>query len=194
MLFNPHTTNLPTIPGTRMLADSLGLSGCTLQDPFELDRWWTIQWLFAPLPGRALGGVRAKLLDQRGFVTFCNQRDLEVLLGYAAPGARCHWLDDEYPTPGDRDWFGLCCDPEDLLDDLYECELRMRSGSMNPLPSNLEMRRFVHFGDNDDAVELLTLLHDRDPVSGAAPDVRLETLERRWVRVEKTRADWRLVI
>src|ERR1700689_4821822 len=117
---------LEVFNGTRLLRNDFGLIGESIEDPFTPQRIWTIQGIYAPVPGRALGGVRAKLTDQHEFVTFCNQRDLEVLLGLGTPGRWCRWLGDEYIEPGDRAWCGFCTDAEDLRDDLYERELMLR--------------------------------------------------------------------
>lgn len=190
MLLNPFTTKLPTLPGTRMLADSLGLSGYVLQDPKDGWRVWTIQWLFSPIKGRSLGGIRARLLDQYGFTTFCNQKDLEVMLGCGVPGKRCPWTAGTYSEPGDCDWFGFCMDTEDLLDDLHERELRLRNGSSEVLPRSMELSRLVHLDHNEDAQELFILLQDADRRTGMAPDARLETIEGRWARVEKLPVKW----
>jgi hypothetical protein len=131
-------------------------------------------------------------MDQHGFVSFCNQRDLEVLLGYAFPGQHCSWLHRSYPSPEDHEWYGPCADEEDLIDDLFERELRLRnSGNAGALPSGLEIVRRVHLDANNDVEELFTLLWDRDNSTGVAPDTRLETISDRWKRVERNRLEWR---
>jgi len=150
-----------------------------------------VQGVFAPLEGRALGGVRTKLVDQKGFVAFCNQRDMEVLIGMALPGTYCSWAEEAYVGPEDEEWFGLCCDEEDLLDDLYEREMMLRAqvpGGV--LTTELDIARRVHLTKNDDHEELFVLLGDYEPETGMFPDRRFETLERRWIRSERRRVRW----
>lgn len=190
MLLNPCKTRLSTIPGTRILEDNFGLAGFTYVDPASPERVWVLEYLLAPVPGRALGGIRARLTDDKGFVTFCNQRDLEVMIGVASPGDHCFWAGNPYPGPGDEDWYGLCADRQDLLDDLYDRELRLREQYPGILPNHLEISRRVHGNDVLDAEELHVLLWDGDPISGYGPDTRLETIERRWARAERTTVKW----
>ena len=189
MLINPFKTSMVTVPGTRILEESFGLAGFQYTDPREPQRAWTLQYLLAPIPGRALGGVRARFTDSKDFVSFCNQRDLEVLTGIAKPGDHCFWLEEKYPGPEDNEWYGLCLDSEDLLDDLHDRELRLREQHPGILPSDLEIVRRVH-DDGSDSEELHKLLWDADLETGQGPDPRLETIERRWVRVERTKISW----
>jgi hypothetical protein len=193
VLIHPLQHKLGVIPGTRFLETDLGLSGAYVLDPLEPDRHWTVQWLLAPIPGRRLGGVRAKLADTRGFVTFINQRDLEVILGHGRPGDYCTWTGKNYPGPQDPDWYGLCCDEEDLLDDLHEreCRLREQYTTQPWLPTGLEMTRRVHLGQHQDVEELFTLLWDMNPDTGQYPDATINNTYRRWARVEQTRLTWR---
>ena len=107
MIINPYRNPPQAIPGTRMLEETLGVTGARVPDTLNMQRIWEVQGLYMPVGGRALGGVRAKLTDQKGFVTFCNQRDLEVLLGDAAPGTYCAWNETEYVGPDDENWFGF---------------------------------------------------------------------------------------
>jgi hypothetical protein len=189
MLINPFKTKVATIPGTRILEESFGLTGFQYTDPREPSRAWALQYLLAPIRGRALGGIRAKFVDSKGFVSFCNQRDLEIITGIAQPGDYCPWLGDNYPGPEDKEWFGLCTDTEDLLDDLQDRELRLREQYPGVLPSNLEIVRRIH-DEGSDSEELMQLLWDMDIETGQGPDPRLETIERRWVRVERTKLSW----
>jgi hypothetical protein len=190
VLFNPHKQRIPVIPGTRILQSDLGLTGFQYKDPVDSSRIWILQYLFAPIPRRVLGGIRAKLMDSKGFITFCNQRDLEILLGIAQPGDYCCWTDSDYPEIGDKEWYGLCVDEEDLADDLHERELRLRQQYPGILPSNLEITRRIHDGKAD-AEELDLLLWDMDTRTGLGPDTRIETIDRRWVRIERTPLRWK---
>lgn len=191
MLINVYQQRPAVVPGTRLLQETLGVVGASLLDPSNAARRWEVQGLYAPINGRALGGIRVKLMDQKGFVTFCNQRDFEVLVGLAKPGDPIHWREDEYVGPDDRDWFGFCCDEDDLLDDLYERELFLRAelpGGL--LVPGMETERRVHLTAGNDCEELYIVTQDYDPVSGLFPDTRFETLERRWIRSERRRVRW----
>jgi hypothetical protein len=187
MLFNPFTTSLPTNTGTRALREDfvypLQLVGRQLFDPKEPWRLWTVQWLYAPLRKRSLGGIRTKLVDSSGYVTFCNQRDLETLLGLGPPGQRVPWERSEYYLePSDPDWYGLCADADDLEDDLYERELHLRYAAPDycaPLPQYSEIHRLVHYDEGNDYAELYLLRQDSDNT--------FEHVAQRWTRVDKQR-------
>ena len=125
-------------------------------------------------------GLMTKLEDAKGYVTFCNQRDLEVLLGMGIPGQRCAWLKDDYLEPSDPDWYGLCADADDLQDDLQERELLIRNSQPNPssyLQPYIRLSRLVHLDEGNDVMELLMLLQD----TGYA----LDDISKRWTRVER---------
>jgi len=192
VLINPNKVRLPTIPGTRILEEDFGLPGFQCLDALQPSRVWTLQYLCAPILRRRVGGVRAKFTDNKGYVTFCNQRDLEVLIGLAKPGSKCHWADTEYVSMGEPDWFGLCTDDEDLDDDLLDRELRLREYYPEVLPEGLQIIRRIHDGGSADTEELLILLADMDRYTGYYPDPRLETIHNRWVRVERTKLLWEL--
>lgn len=195
MLLNPMQS-LPTLPGSRMLTNCLGLVGALIEDPLQPDRVWTLCNLFTPIQGRALGGIRAKLIDQKEFISFINQRDLELLLDIAKPGDWCHYTGGTYPFINDEEsgWFGICCDSEDLLDDLHERELLLRQEYGVPLPAHLQLTRRIHHDDDREEEELLLLLWDKDPETNYSPDARLETLMRRWSTIERTRLRWSRVL
>ena len=198
MLVNPfrYQAALTTIPGSRMLSETMGLIGANFEDSKYPQRLWTIVNLFAPIQNRHLGGIRAKLQDQKGFVTFCNQRDQELLLGLAKPGNLCAWTDAEYPELDSKDFFGMCTDEEDLEDDLFERELHLRSlMASSPeypdvIPYGYELVRLVHVSRSRDVEERYTMLYDCDPQTGYGPDPRFDTLGRRWVRVERNNLRW----
>lgn len=192
MLVNSFTDrgkcDITPIPGTRIIDSTMGIIGATFQDVNKASRVWTVHALYTPVTGRAIGGVRAKVVDQKGFVSFCNQRDLEVLLQLASAGSYCEWLDQEYVDVDDRDWIGLALDGDDLLDDLFDRELEARAmcppGAM--LPSGMSFERLLHDGEDNDYAEVLMLMTDTDPMTGMGPDLRFDTVERRWVSVERT--------
>lgn len=193
MIINPYTPEgqvlLAPIPGTHIVEDSLGIVGATVRDPLNIMREWTIRSLYTPIRGRLIGGLRAKLEDQKGFITFCNQRDLEVLLDVASPGAYCIWLDDKYVEPGEREWIGFCVDELDLLDDLYDRELEARAQLPRQdmvLPPGLNFERRIHDGPHNDFIEHMMLRFDLDPDTGVGPDTRMATVDYRWTSVERT--------
>ena len=175
-----------------MLTEALGLVGVRFEDTRQSGRYWTIVGLFAPLPGRALGGIRAKVQDDQGFISFVNQRDLELILNLARPGQWCDWMESPYPGINDDvdGWYGICCDEQDLLDDLHEREMLIRAQNNGWVPLNYQLTRRIHLESRADAEEILLLVRDMDPDTGYAPDPRLETILGRWVRVERTRCRW----
>ena len=192
MLVNPLTDKLIVIPGTRFLEDPLGLQGAYIVDYREPWRHWTVQWILAPVPGRHLGGIRAKVIAHKGFVSFINQRDLEVTLGHGKPDSWCGWLGQNYVSPSSPDWYGICCDEEDLRDDLFEheCRLRQQYSGYGWLPSGLEITRRIHLEEGNDVEELQTLLWDMNPDTRQYPDPQLDTVQRRWARVERRKMKW----
>lgn len=193
MIVNPYVekARVATYEGTRLIQEDLGIIGAEVYDPKEPLRKWIVQSIYAPLFGRALGGIRAKLQDEKGFISFINQRDLEVSLGLVRPGQWCVWAAQPYVDPDEREWYGICADEEDLLDDLLERELMYRAyypgGVLYP---PLEIVRRVHVDTRSDFEETFTLLWDMDPETGLGPDRRLETIEARWSKVEKERVVW----
>lgn len=196
MLFNPYRDGITVIPGSRILSEGLGLIGAQFPDPKNPQRTWWVVNLFAPLKGRKLGGIRAKLVDQKGFVTFCNQRDLELLLGTACPGNLCPWTGEEYPEIDSPQFFGLCADPEDLEDDLFDRELQLRalmaSSEEYPdiIPYGYQFTRRVHLSSGQDVEELDMMLYDCDPETGWGPDSRFDTLMTRWTQVGRDTLKW----
>jgi len=196
MLVNPFTSVLNTIPGSRILAESMGLIGASFPDSDTKGRNWVITCLYAPINKRNLGGIRAKLEDQRGYVTFCNQRDLELLLGLASPGDLCPWTEKEYPEMSSREFYGMCVDDEDIKDDLLSFELTLRAAMAaspeytNFIPYGYQTERRIHVSKGRDVRDLWMMLHDCDPETGLGPDPRLHTLMKRWVKVERDPLPW----
>jgi hypothetical protein len=191
LLINVYRDRPAALPGTRLMEAQLGIEGVQFADPLDVRRVWQIENIYLPVPGRVIGGIRAKVRDQKGFISFCNQRDLEVILGYAQPGELCPWLDDGYVSWGDTDWVGLACDDEDLRDDLYEREWIWRSQQpLGVLTTDCEIARRVHLGHHYDVEDLYVLLNDIAPDTGEMPDTRFETIDHRWMRAERRRVRW----
>jgi hypothetical protein len=193
MIVNPHTQEgralIRPLGDTHILEDTFGLVGTKIIDLHNRYREWVVHSLYAPALGRAVGGIRAKLVDQKGFITFCNQRDLEVLLEVASPGGWCQWLGCDYAEPSSDEWLGFCADDDDLIDDLYDRELEARAlycPNNEPLPNGLNFNRRVHGGLYDDFEEEMLLIADMCRETGMSPDARFETVINRWRSVERT--------
>ena len=196
MIVDPFldTHLLKIYQGTRLLQETFNLVGAEILDPENSERRWTLKAFYSPVRGRALGGIRAQLVDQKGFTTFCNQRDLEMLLGIAEPGTYCPWARTDYFEPGDREFYGLCMDDDDLADDMHEREMFFRGQSLTGiLMGGVEFTRRLHIDTNNDVEDLMMLLWDCDPETGITPDMRVETVEGRWKRAERTRVRWQYV-
>lgn len=190
MLFNPYRDKVRTVAGSRILEDPRGLIGREVRERHSPHRPWTIENVYGPLR-RALGGIRVKVRDSKNFVSFINQRDLEVLLGLATGGGWCSWLEDEYVEEDHPGWFGVCADEDDLVDDLYDRELALRAESpAGLLLPGMEIFRRVHLSRGIDVQEYWILLSDADPTTGRSPDPRVQTILRRWARVEQVRVSW----
>ena len=155
-------------------------------------RLWTIQSFLLPSLGFAIGGLRAKLQDQKEFITFCNQRDLEVLLGLGAPGKECFWWGGKYAAPGDKNWAGVVTTERDLRDDLYEREQLIRY-DLPLIPEGTSFTRRVHLEEGADVEETFVFLWDMDLTTGLSPDSRYETVQARWARAERGKVKWDLV-
>lgn len=196
MIVNPYREleKLKTFEFTRILQQDFGLTGVVLQDLYDPARQWTITRVLAPILGRFVGGVRVKLVDNKQFITYCNQRDLEVLLGIGVPGKKCLWGVGEYVEPGDREWHGLTTDFEDLLDDLQDRELELREQCPGGIPPGLQIERRIHLDDpTTDVIQLDQFLWDMDPETGISPDGRIQTIAKRWSRVQRDPVGWEYV-
>lgn len=189
MLINAYQDPPPVLPGSRMLANTLGVVGREVSDPHHADRVWTIENVYSPAAGRAVGGVRTKVRDQKNVISFINQRDLEVLLGIGRVGRWCAWHSGSYVGPDDANWIGFATDDDDLCDDLYEEELGLRLESPI-LPPGLELTRYVHLTRGTDRLERWIFVQDRHPTTGAVPDRAFSTLLRRWSRSEREVVHW----
>jgi len=195
MIVNPSTAGSLSIISGRMLAETFGLIGETIKDAGNPRRLWSITGFYAPL-NMAISGIRARLQDQKDFIAFVNQRDLEVLLGIGIPGEYCAWLGEDYVSTFDRSWLGICTDTEDLEDDLFgrEAELRNLQTEITGsplLPTGLEITRRVCLNENTDCEELHYLRGDFNNETGTYPDLRFQTLTERWIRVERRSMVWR---
>lgn len=200
MLINVFRDRPVALAGTRLLETDLGIEGWDIVDPLDARRLWRIENLYMPVPGRAIGGIRVKMRDQKDFVSFCNQRDLEVLLGDAQPGELCAWLDDGYVDATDPDWVGLACDEEDLRDDLFarECflrrQLQLDYNHYGPIPPGYQLERKIHLGHHHDVEDLFVLAADYNYDTGEFPDRSFENIERRWTRASRVRVRWEMMM
>lgn len=188
MIINPYREPLQTYPDSNLLVDDFGLTNVEIDDTVDTSRVWTIQGVYRPHPGRVLGGLCIRLTDPDGFVSFINQRDLEVLLGLVEVGAQCRWSGRPYPGPGSDDWYGVCCDEYDLQDDLYARELELRFEFKDQqfcMPQGMECERRVHLERGKDVFERFWLMGDVGP-DGISPDMHRSRVAMRWVRIERT--------
>lgn len=193
-ILNPYEEELPTIPGTRILVETFGLIGCRFSDPREPARRWTVLSTLKPLFSRSHLGIRARVLDQLGFVSVVVQQDLELLTYHVKPGDLCPWTQEAYPEIGDENagWRGLYMDDEDLDDDLHIRELEIRQQfNWTQLPE-LQLTRRIHTA-NQDLERIDMLLRDYDPDTGIGPDPSIDTLRRRWVRVQQEPVSWTML-
>lgn len=187
----PIGSKLETLPGTRVLSSTLGLVDRRMPDPTDRGRVWTVVNVLYPADGNH---VRLRLCDEGGFITFIRQKEFEVLTGRCKPGSICPWDGEEYPEIGDSvgGWRGIEVTELDLEDDLFlrELDLRQQAG-WGVLPP-LQLQRFMKTSDSKNEVLLELLRWDADPDTGIGPDYRLETLGRRWCRVQREEIEWRV--
>lgn len=187
MITHPFESQSLPIPGTRLLTETFGLVGQEIQYPRSRD--WQIVGFFAPTSSvGVLCGVRARLLDLKGFYTFINQRDLELLLDPDLGGRWCPWLGEDYPDIDSSEWYGPAMDGTDLEDDLLVMEWELRDTHGSPLPSMNAVRKVYDGYSNWEREEVL--LYDMDLETGESPDTRLATIGQRWVLAEKRKVVW----
>ena len=168
--------------------------GKSVRDPDNKSRLWTVRDAFAPEEDVAAGnslGVRFRCIDARGFVTFINQRDLEVLLGYGKPGERIPWSDNRYYVSvfSEAHWVGFQVQKWDSLNDLHlrETAIRIDRGYGNaPIPMGATITRLIHMRDGQDLEVKFTCVGNADRHSGYGPDTQFGSVEYRWNCVEKT--------
>lgn len=200
MLLNPFRDppDRYRIEHSRMLGDGFvlnSLAGVVLPDRKNPSRAWTLCCFYMPLTDRkGLQGVRAKLVDQKGFTTFCNQRDLELMLGYVKPGMWCTWTDSPYPEFDSPDFYGFCMDFEDGIDDLHGWEMLKRqeywARGYQVIPETFDVTRRLHLDTNVDVEQLDQFLYDYNPDTGMSPDYDVLRLSQRWRRVERNSVIW----
>jgi len=187
VIVNPFAEKgrLATFKGTRMLRDDFNLIDRTVTDVRQPYREWTIVGVYSPLTCRAVEGIRVKVVDESGVLTFIEQMDLEVLMGLANKGDLCSWSGKRYLGPGDNAFAGLVCDEDDLLDDLMDTENVIRI-STPVIPDRTTIHRKLRLEFGHEVEETWMMLGDLDVERGTSPDTRMETLERRWRRISRT--------
>lgn len=164
---------------------------------FEFEkRHWTVRSFFMPKATQGCTvetGVRALVADEHGFVSFVNQRDLEVLLGLRNAGEWCRWLGAPYVGTKDSEFYGCCCDTVDAWDELHAYEMEVRSQYPEGYClGEMQRERWIHYGWGRDEYELWHFLWDAEPRTGVSPDPRLETVESRWTRSHSEKwPEWR---
>ncbi len=111
------------------------------------NRQWVVTSVYAPIQTLRIPGLRYRLQDEKHFVSFCNQRDFEVLVGIGEPGSWCSWLGDVYVDPTSRSWFGLCWEMFDHQDDLAEWSILLEQEGR--LYNGVELERRIHDDGKD---------------------------------------------
>jgi hypothetical protein len=188
MIIHPCEYQFHPIPGTRLLEETFGLVGESLQ--WQEDRPWTILGFYIPMGVCGVSaGVRTRIRDSKRFYSFINQRDLELLLDPSLAGKWCKWMGEDYPELNSVNWYGPCVDTIDLQDDLFALEQELRHEYGEPLPP-LSVERRIH-DDGSDWERDELLLQDVDLKTGMSPDPRLETIGSRWVTSERRKVTWR---
>lgn len=160
------------------------------------NRIWTVRQFYLPkvTTGNTVEtGVRAMVVDDHGFVSFVNQRDLEVLLDIRRAGEWCAWLGAPYVGTKESEFYGCCCDEADAWDELHSYEMELRRQFPNGfIPGEQQRERWIHYGWCRDEYELWHFLWDAEPSTGISPDSRLETIESRWTRSHHEKwPEWR---
>jgi hypothetical protein len=194
MIVNPAQTKLQTIGSTRFLTETFGLLGTRVVDPENNRRIWTVSNTLAPVPGLAISGVRLRLVDDKGFSTFCNQRDFELISGMAKPGDLCPWTGQEYPETNSSHFFGLCMDKVDWEDDTTCLEFTLRelmqeSGYGPTIPYGYQLNRRLHVSPKTDVEEVTMMLDDIDEF-GNTPAVSHLSISERWVNTGRMTVTW----
>lgn len=181
LIRNPHR-HMPVLANSYQLIDELGLPGQQLFDD-ETSRIWTVIAVYAPRS--VTGGVRIKLNDNRGFVSFLEQEDYEVIFDMVQPGDICPWSGRKYAGPGDRDWNGLYADDFDLKDDLYDRHQEFVRIYNGYVPTDALIQRCVH-SENRDFLESWGYLPS---LAGHIP-ITADNVDTAWVRVESMNVKW----
>ena len=201
MLLNPSKDppDRFKLPHSRMLGEGFPpnqLYQTVLKDPIDPSRLWTLQCFYMPVKTRSIQGVRAKLIDQKGFVTFCNQRDLELMLGYAKPGTWCGWLGASYPEFASKEFYGFHMDYEDCADDLHDREMQsredIRTGVLQVQDGVFEVIRYLHLEARVDVEQhdQFYFMYDYHPGTGMTPDLDVQRIDQRWRRVVRSSVAW----
>lgn len=188
MIINPYAEKLERLGTSRRLVQDFDLMGCTLYSSSDNGgaRAWFITGFYAPTHKP---GIRAKVMDEKGFISFITQPELEVMLN--VPGARAGkkvpYANFEYPSIDECEF---AVDDNDLQDDLYDREMQIRAlypGILIPQGFNM-MRRYTN--QAVDKEEHLQMGWDGDLSTGMYPDTRLSTVGDRWRRVQIERTYW----
>ena len=193
---------ITVVPGSRIVegpAEYLVFVGRNFEDPKDVGRVWTVQHMYAPIPGTRLSGtpcvyLRARVLDQYGFSSFINERDLELLLEVAKPGAYCPMTGGAYPGIRDEQdgWHGFNMGLEEIEDDLQFLEMTVvRPQNSGLVPYGAELIQRIHREEDIDIEKRWSAGCDWDPYTRQGPDGRIETIGYRWQHIESTRWNWK---
>ncbi len=190
MLLNPNVDKdkLKTYAGTRILRNDLNLLQKELKDPENTLRVWRIVGVYAPVRGRAVVGIRVKVVDKQGIVSFVEQMQLEVLLGLVTPGTQCRWSGKTYQPAVHQLFHAFVMDDDDCMDDLLDREHILRAQYPDGvIPDQTGLIRQYQEEPGLMYRDTLELLTDGDVSTGMRPDYRLETISKRWLRQNRER-------
>jgi hypothetical protein len=177
MIINPHTLTATQFhPDSRQLLLTLPAEGEVFKDPRNKRRTWRVLSFFQPAHRY---GLRARLVDNKHVVGWCNQRDLELLLGQADAGERCPWLGEDYVGPQNPGWVGIGMEPVDWQDELRLREIDMLTQGCEIAPWT-ELETLCEWASRPCFARYL---YNGGPFDG--PDVTL-----RWLPYEKEMIEW----
>lgn len=155
---------LETYPGTRLLKTNFSLAGVKVKDPKE-NRVWRIEACYAPLAIRRVRGVRFKVRDDRGFISFIEQLELELLLGVRKAGDYCTWAKCFYPEV--ENMYGMCLDAFDLQDDLFDEERLTLATNEEYVYTGGCIERRIHHEEYNDTYEWWQYIPDNTEIKSA---------------------------
>lgn len=188
-IYDPSVDVLKTLGASRRVDSMMEVLDMQFQCPSNVKRAWTVKGVYAPVPNYRIGGVRLLVEDQKKVKSVVNQRDAELLLGLAKPGAHCHWHDGPYAKPGDPTWVGLTVTADDLQDIIMDQEAWARYSSYSrgtglSIEAGRTFGLYLYDGDVTTR-QMWRFVGDSNPI-----DFSLEGMSQRWTRDKAERQVW----